>query len=94
MESRVGVIIDHDVIVIMLLGRFYQRPVFLSPLFHKLNNGHPLITTFDPDFQIPSFLNPYFQLFLRFYSFGRHNNKVPTFKITAIVRWKPNNDHL
>ena len=62
-EPRKGVIIDHDVIGIMPLVRFYQRPVFSSPLFYKLNNGRPLIMTFNRDFPTPSFLNHDFPLF-------------------------------
>ena len=55
-HAREGVIIDHDLIVIISLGVFYTRPVFLSPLFQKLNNGRLLITTSD-HFPTPSFLN-------------------------------------
>ena len=61
-EPREGMIIDHYLIVIIPLGRFYKRPVFSSPLFQKLNNGRLLITTCNRDFQTPLFLNRYFPL--------------------------------
>ena len=49
-------IINHDVIVIFPLGRFYQRSVFASPLFPKVNNGRPLLMAFDHHFPTSSLL--------------------------------------
>ena len=47
--TREGVIIDNDLIAITQLVRFYQQPVLSSPLFRKLRNDRPLITTINRD---------------------------------------------